>query len=347
MRSLSSSLFRVILIIMAGVLLLCSTVNVYAEKEDKSSGIMIAQSKEEKKTETRKPGDKKPVASPTGKPTKVTEPSKPAGSPTKAAGPSKPAGSPKATEEATAEPTPQESAPVDETPSGETSSPTEAAPSPTQSPSGIAGMLAGFDVKKNIIPIVGGIVGLIVILIVILALTGKKKKHVCERCGKSVLPGMVFCDECSGSGPSFAKQDSGRMETKAAPPRDEPRTPSYTAPPPAAVPTEKKKARPSGRVIAVITIRRGANQGHRFNFYESIAQITIGSDPDCDIIIEEDEEVSARHAVISMGEGSSFYVHDMGNTSGLFVNSDRVKQSGLKSGDVIKMGKTELTFARL
>ncbi|MHC9543418.1 MAG: FHA domain-containing protein [Vulcanimicrobiota bacterium] len=339
MRSPSSSRFYVILIILAGVLFLWSTVNVYAEKEDKSPGIMIAQSKEEKKTETKKPetkkpDDKKPTASPTGKPTKVAEPSKPAGSP-------------KATEEATVEPTPQESAPAGETPSGEPSTPTEAAPSPTQAPSGIAGILAKFDVKKNIIPIAGGIAGLIVILIVIMILTGKKKKHVCERCGKSVLPGMVFCDECSGSGPSFAKQDSGRMETKTVPPRDDARTPSYTTPPPAAVPTEKKKARPSGRVIAVITIRRGANQGHRFNFYESIAQITIGSDPDCDIVVEEDEEVSARHAVISMGEGSSFYVHDMGNTSGLFVNSDRVKQSGLKSGDVIKMGKTELTFARL
>jgi hypothetical protein len=324
----------VILIILTGIFLLWSTVNVYAEKKGSGSGILVAQSKEEKKTETKKPDEKKPPASPTANPVKT-------------AAPSKPAASPAASEQATEEPTPQESATGDETTSGEPSAaPTEAPASPTQAPSGIAGILAKFDIKKNIIPIAGGIGGLIVLLIVIMLLTGKKKKHVCERCGKTVLPGMVFCDECSGAGPGFPKQDSLRTETKAAPPRDEVRAPAYTPPPPVDT-TAKKKVRPSGRVIAVITIRRGANQGHRFNFYESIAQITVGSDPDCDIVVEEDEEVSARHAVISMGEGSSFYVHDMGNTSGLFVNNDRVKQSGLKSGDVIKMGKTELTFARL
>ncbi len=327
MHSLSSSRFHVILIILAGVFFLWSTVNVYAEKRDKGSGILIAQSKEQKKTEKKKPEEKKPTASPTGKPTKVTTPSKPAGSP-------------KATEEATAEPTPQDTTPSEAPPATTAATPLQAQPS-----SGISGMLAKFDVKKNIIPIAGGIIGLIVILIVVLLLTGKKKKHVCERCGKSVLPGMVFCDECSGSGPGFTKLDSSRQEMKTSPPREESR-PTVSSPPPVET-AAKKKARPSGRVIAVITIRRGANQGHRFNFYESLVQITIGSDPDCDIIIEEDEEVSTRHAVISMGEGSSFLVHDMGNTSGLFVNNDRVKQSGLKSGDVIRMGKTELTFARL
>ncbi|MDQ7823328.1 MAG: FHA domain-containing protein [Candidatus Eremiobacteraeota bacterium] len=224
-------------------------------------------------------------------------------------------------------------------------SPTESASasvSPEASPSASAAPAekAKFDITKYTIPIAGGVGGLIILLIVLRLVLGGRSKSVCERCGKPVLAGMVYCDDCSSSKKPYPGEE------KSSPPplkdREEPRPA-----PPVSTAEPKKKARPTGRVIATITVRKGANPGYKFSFYESQSQITCGRDPDCDFVIEDDEEVSERHAVISMAEGSSFLIHDMGNTSGLYLNNERVKQSGLKSGDVIRIGKTELTFARL
>lgn len=109
----------------------------------------------------------------------------------------------------------------------------------------------------------------------------------------------------------------------------------------------RKKSRPSGRVIAVISIRKGANQGYRFNIYESLSQISIGKDPSSDIIIEDDPEISNVHAIISVSANSGFLINAIEDTAGIFVNNERVTRANLKSGDVIRLGKTELTFARL
>jgi hypothetical protein len=195
------------------------------------------------------------------------------------------------------------------------------------------------------IPIIAGVGGLIVIFIIILLLLGKKQKHICEKCGSPVLPGMVYCEECTDNKVSRVEERPQPITTPHVREKEPVRPP--TNGPSVVEPVVKKKQRPSGRVIATITVRRGANQGYKFNFYETVNQITLGSDPECDLAVEEDEEVSARHSVISMSEKDGFVIHDMGNTSGLYVNNERVKQSGLKSGDVIRMGKTEFTFARL
>lgn len=182
-----------------------------------------------------------------------------------------------------------------------------------------------------------------------------KQQYICERCGKPVLPGMVYCEECSDSDlrtpylePEKMAPPISAIREEAKPVREPVATLREHVPPASvqAVQT-KKKPRPSGRVIAVITVRRGNNQGHRYSFYETVRQMTFGSDPECDILIEDDEAISQRHAVISMAEDTSFLIHDMGDTSGLYVNNERVRQSSLKSGDVIRMGKTEFTFARL
>jgi hypothetical protein len=223
-------------------------------------------------------------------------------------------------------------------PSASPAASTEASPAEPEGP-----VIFGIDVKKNIILIasVGG--GVLVFLILVVVLLGKKKKYACDRCGKSVLPGMVYCEDCTEQRSGPEKPMTYSPPAKVT--REEPRPVRET--PPVPDPALKKKIRPSGRVIAVITVRRGANPGYKFNFYETQNQVTLGNDPESDFVIEEDEEVSARHAVITMSEKDGFQVFDMGNTSGLFVNNEKVKQSGLKSGDVIKLGKTELTFARL
>lgn len=190
-----------------------------------------------------------------------------------------------------------------------------------------------------------GIVVLIILIIVIVKVIGGggKNKATCTQCGASVLPGMNYCSSCSN------KNIISDMEGMAG------EMPIYSQEPTSSSasdnrrPEVKKKIRPSGRVIATVTIRKGLNAGYKFSFYDSQTQMSIGKAPECDLVLEDDEDrdISPRHAVISMADGNIFTIHDMSNSVGILVNSEKVNKSSLKSGDVIKISKTELTFARL
>ena len=53
--------------------------------------------------------------------------------------------------------------------------------------------------------------------------------------------------------------------------------------------------------------------------------------------------VSARHAKIEK-TGNSFAIHDMGSTNGTLVNDQSITSHELQTGDVITIGKYNLTF---
>lgn len=207
------------------------------------------------------------------------------------------------------------------------------------------------------------IIGILIILIIFLALSkGSKNKSACSKCGRKVLPGNDLCDACKNSemllsmesnAPSFQQPFSpaDKFYMPQQSPEPMPSQPQHQSSPlqQASAVETKKKTRPSGRVIATITIRKGDNAGYRFNYYESQNQISIGKDPECDFVLEseDDKELASRHAIISLADNSVFTVHDMSAGTGIQVNGEYVKQAQLKSGDVIKISKIELTFARL
>lgn len=56
----------------------------------------------------------------------------------------------------------------------------------------------------------------------------------------------------------------------------------------------------------------------------------------------EDEKVSRIHAVVEVGDDGSVSIIDMGSVEGTFVNGKRISKSALASGDLIRMGGTEL-----
>lgn len=69
--------------------------------------------------------------------------------------------------------------------------------------------------------------------------------------------------------------------------------------------------------------------------------ITIGREVG-DIKIKH-PAVSARHAKIEK-DGNSFSIHDMGSTNGTLVNDQSITTHELRNGDVISIGKYNLTF---
>ena len=62
-----------------------------------------------------------------------------------------------------------------------------------------------------------------------------------------------------------------------------------------------------------------------------------------DLVIERDGMVSKRHAQISLGP-DGFTIKDLNSTNGVWVNDERVPNAVLGSGDVIRLGATELVF---
>lgn len=221
----------------------------------------------------------------------------------------------------------------------------------------------------------GGV--LIVLIIVLILFAGKgKPKSVCQKCGGKVLPGNTICEKCKNEEMMSQLDNMGQvqqpqantgfgtptdsfgnnmgtgmntgmgMQTPVAPPP--PIQPVAPPPPPVA-----KKVAPTGRVVAQLSIRKGANNGYRFKYYESQNQVSIGTDKECDFQLEDEAaeddklpKIASRHAVITLENGSTFTIHDM-STTGMFINNNPVKQHQLKTGDVIKIGTTELSFARL
>jgi pSer/pThr/pTyr-binding forkhead associated (FHA) protein len=72
----------------------------------------------------------------------------------------------------------------------------------------------------------------------------------------------------------------------------------------------------------------------------------IGRDAACDLRLDADEYVSARHARLELAP-DGVRVVDLGSTNGTYVNGERVaRERLLRSGDVLRLGQTELRLER-
>jgi len=76
----------------------------------------------------------------------------------------------------------------------------------------------------------------------------------------------------------------------------------------------------------------------------SSALMTIGRGTQNDIDVE-DKHVSRQHIQLRQ-RGDAFFVFDLGSRSGTFVNEIRIKEHRLKSGDVIRIGSTNMVFVQ-
>jgi hypothetical protein len=70
--------------------------------------------------------------------------------------------------------------------------------------------------------------------------------------------------------------------------------------------------------------------------------VSIGRDPSNRLVLP-DVRVSRRHAVIEW-RGGRYHLRDCGSLNGLTVNDDRVRESRLTDGDLVKVGATRLLF---
>jgi pSer/pThr/pTyr-binding forkhead associated (FHA) protein len=93
---------------------------------------------------------------------------------------------------------------------------------------------------------------------------------------------------------------------------------------------------------ALVVVKRGPNAGSSFLVEANEDTVTIGRAPESSIFLD-DVTVSRKHAEIRRRE-DGFHVHDRGSLNGTYVNSERVEETKLASGDEIQIGKFKLVF---
>ena len=86
---------------------------------------------------------------------------------------------------------------------------------------------------------------------------------------------------------------------------------------------------------------QGYDQGKRFEIDEP--SITLGREAANSVQLH-DTEVSREHAEIRIDELEGYRLRDLGSSNGTFVNSRRVREHLLKSGDRVQVGSTLMIF---
>jgi hypothetical protein len=98
---------------------------------------------------------------------------------------------------------------------------------------------------------------------------------------------------------------------------------------------------PQGGVWGTLSVTRGQAMPQMLRLEEPV--ITIGRDPSNDLVLQ-DSLVSRRHAQIRRTDGGAM-IADLNSANGTLLNRMLVtRPSSLRSGDVIRLGNTEVRF---
>lgn len=117
---------------------------------------------------------------------------------------------------------------------------------------------------------------------------------------------------------------------------------SASLPPPAAPPAPEPSTYLPEGVIGSLQVTRGKQQGHFFRVYA--AETMIGRAPVNEVRVH-DWLVSNKHAAIRR-QNDNYFVRDLGSWRGTELNGLPLqRETQLKSGDVLLVGTTLLTFA--
>ena len=87
----------------------------------------------------------------------------------------------------------------------------------------------------------------------------------------------------------------------------------------------------------------GPTKGQRVTIEQK--PMTLGRDPDCAVVVQDDE-VSRKHAVLEH-RTDGLFIRDLESMNKILVNKREVRESRLKHGDVIEIGRTSFLVQAL
>ena len=73
--------------------------------------------------------------------------------------------------------------------------------------------------------------------------------------------------------------------------------------------------------------------------------IKIGRSKECDIVFENDTNISRLHAEIFQDDEGNIFLTDLNSSNGTFVNGKRIAESVIiRKNDIVKLGKTVIPW---
>jgi FHA domain len=105
---------------------------------------------------------------------------------------------------------------------------------------------------------------------------------------------------------------------------------------------ERGRVKPVGKLVVVSSPALRTGEEHTIDS----GPLLVGREGENDVPLARDEFSSSRHARFEPRR-DGVYVEDIGSTNGTFVNGVRLTgPKKLSSGDVIRIGETDLRFER-
>jgi hypothetical protein len=83
-------------------------------------------------------------------------------------------------------------------------------------------------------------------------------------------------------------------------------------------------------------------RGREFQIDLDGGEATIGRLASCELVLSDDPNVSRRHARVQL-RSVSVVVTDLGSTNGTMLNGKLITEAELREGDVLGIGRTQLT----
>ncbi len=158
---------------------------------------------------------------------------------------------------------------------------------------------------------------------------------VCSSCGQPVRSGDEFCQTCGQhvGGRDEPALGVAHMSALSAAGGGTPNTSTPTA---------------LGRLLVrhlPPEDQPDAEPGELHEFALDGRNVAIGRSPSCDIVLDGDQLVSRRHALLRY-DGQHFTIVDLGSSNGTYVNGTEIRETTpLAEGDRILLGEHELQFS--
>ena len=95
------------------------------------------------------------------------------------------------------------------------------------------------------------------------------------------------------------------------------------------------------KLSLVFVVLEGPYKGQ--NMVADRENIVIGR-VNSDIVLKDDRDVSRKHAIIEVINGTQIFIRDLASTNGTYVNDKRVASSRLSENDRIRVGNSVLEF---
>ena len=171
---------------------------------------------------------------------------------------------------------------------------------------------------------------------------------ICDNCGRESRSGDLYCKYCgqrlhggllsaysSGSGDFGGGQSYGTGGVSQSAPA-------------ASGSGASNSSNGARQVVGRLVVRPlpGKSGGQTREIALDGQDIAIGRSPTCDVMLEDDQLVSRRHALMRYN-GSEYTLVDLGSSNGTFLNEEEIhEETALRDGDLIGVGEYEMLYSK-